>query len=163
LTREMRRLLDWRGLLGWLGWALFARPWFALVGSGTKGAYLEGFFLQHNKDPVLAPLEGDSGPGYYHLGSLLGGVFPWSIFLVPALWHALKESKGQGPKSKVEEPALPPVAVKREACRFLLCWIGVYLVFFSISQTKLPNYILPLYPAAALLTAHFLERWRCGA
>jgi 4-amino-4-deoxy-L-arabinose transferase-like glycosyltransferase len=38
--------------------------------------------------------------------------------------------------------------------------MSVYLVFFSISGTKLPNYILPLYPAVALLTAWFLEDWR---
>jgi 4-amino-4-deoxy-L-arabinose transferase-like glycosyltransferase len=38
----------------------------------------------------------------------------------------------------------------------------VYFVFFTVSRTKLPNYILPLYPAVALLLARFLERWRRG-
>jgi 4-amino-4-deoxy-L-arabinose transferase-like glycosyltransferase len=47
--------------------------------------------------------------------------------------------------------------------RFLWCWIAVYLVFFSLSATKLPNYVLPIYPPAALLTARFLDRWRRGA
>jgi 4-amino-4-deoxy-L-arabinose transferase-like glycosyltransferase len=35
-------------------------------------------------------------------------------------------------------------------------------VFFSVSRTKLPNYILPIYPAIALLTGRFLEQWRRG-
>ena len=35
------------------------------------------------------------------------------------------------------------------AHRFLLCWVVVYLVFFSAAATKLPNYILPIYPAMA--------------
>jgi 4-amino-4-deoxy-L-arabinose transferase-like glycosyltransferase len=38
----------------------------------------------------------------------------------------------------------------------------VCFAFFSFSRTKLPNYILPVYPAVALLTARFLERWRRG-
>jgi hypothetical protein len=44
----------------------------------------------------------------------------------------------------------------------LWCWIAVYLVFFTFSSTKLPNYILPIYAPIAILTARFLERWRTG-
>jgi hypothetical protein len=47
--------------------------------------------------------------------------------------------------------------------RFLICWFAAYLVFFSAAATKLPNYVLPLYPAIAILTARFLTRWRSGA
>ncbi|MBN9118459.1 MAG: glycosyltransferase family 39 protein [Planctomycetes bacterium] len=47
--------------------------------------------------------------------------------------------------------------------RFLICWFAAYLVFFSAAATKLPNYMLPVYPVLAVLTARFLERWRTGA
>src|SRR5207249_4725906 len=47
--------------------------------------------------------------------------------------------------------------------RFLVCWFAAYLVFFSLVSTKLPNYVLPLYPAVAILTARFLVRWRDDA
>ena len=43
-----------------------------------------------------------------------------------------------------------------------MCWVAAYLVFFSLAATKLPNYVLPLYPALAILTANFLVRWRDG-
>jgi 4-amino-4-deoxy-L-arabinose transferase-like glycosyltransferase len=46
--------------------------------------------------------------------------------------------------------------------RFLVCWFAAYLVFFSAAATKLPNYMLPVYPALAILTARFLTRWRAG-
>jgi 4-amino-4-deoxy-L-arabinose transferase-like glycosyltransferase len=39
---------------------------------------------------------------------------------------------------------------------FLLSWIGVFLVFFSLAATKLPNYIVPCYPALALLTGWWI-------
>ncbi|MBX9622397.1 MAG: glycosyltransferase family 39 protein [Gemmataceae bacterium] len=46
--------------------------------------------------------------------------------------------------------------------RFLVCWVAAYLVVFSLVSTKLPNYVLPVYPALAVLTARFLVRWRDG-
>jgi 4-amino-4-deoxy-L-arabinose transferase-like glycosyltransferase len=51
---------------------------------------------------------------------------------------------------------------QHRAFRFLICWFASYLVFFSIAATKLPNYVLPLYPALAILTARLLTRWREG-
>ena len=49
-----------------------------------------------------------------------------------------------------------------EAYRLLLCWFAAYLVVFSIAATKLPNYVLPLYPAMAILTARMLAQWVAG-
>jgi 4-amino-4-deoxy-L-arabinose transferase-like glycosyltransferase len=54
------------------------------------------------------------------------------------------------------------VGSAQRAHRFLVCWFAAYLVFFSAAATKLPNYVLPLYPALAILTARFLTRWRAG-
>jgi 4-amino-4-deoxy-L-arabinose transferase-like glycosyltransferase len=48
------------------------------------------------------------------------------------------------------------------AYRFLICWIAAYLLFFTAAATKLPHYILPIYPAMAILTARFLTGWRKG-
>jgi 4-amino-4-deoxy-L-arabinose transferase-like glycosyltransferase len=55
-----------------------------------------------------------------------------------------------------------PAPDDRPAIQFLVCWFAVYFVFFSASGTKLPNYILPLYPAVALATGWCLDRWRRG-
>jgi hypothetical protein len=41
---------------------------------------------------------------------------------------------------------------------FLLCWLAAMLVFFSFSRSKLPNYILPLYPAALIIAARLIHR-----
>src|SRR5216683_76190 len=74
------------------------------------------------------------------------GLLPWSAFLAPVVGYAFK---------KVQDEQ-----VYAGALRLLGCWIGVYFVFFSLSGTKLPNYILPLYPAVAILIARFLDGWR---
>jgi 4-amino-4-deoxy-L-arabinose transferase-like glycosyltransferase len=43
-----------------------------------------------------------------------------------------------------------------------VCWVGVYVITFSLARTKLANYITPCYPAAALLIGAFVERWIAG-
>jgi 4-amino-4-deoxy-L-arabinose transferase-like glycosyltransferase len=80
------------------------------------------------------------------------GFAPWSVFLGPVAWSALgRRARADAP---VEATSLPA------PYRFLWCWIAVYAVFFSLSATKLPNYVLPIYPPLALLTGRFLDRWR---
>src|SRR5207302_6149063 len=91
----------------------------------------------------LAPMERHAGPAWFYLPALVVGFTPWCVFLGPALWYAVKEWR-------------------EGACRFLLIWLAVWVGFFSLAQTKLPNYVLPAYPALALLTGRFLDRWRRG-
>ena len=105
-------------------------------------------------------MENHSGsPLYYYVLILLLGFAPWSIFFALSIWNAVKEC---------QTPNLNPQAASlkfedmRPAFRFLLCWFVVYFLAFSAASTKLPNYILPLYPAVALLVGRFLDRWRRG-
>jgi 4-amino-4-deoxy-L-arabinose transferase-like glycosyltransferase len=151
---QFRRLFDRRLLLGVLAFSLVALPWYGWVGAETKGEFLRRFFFTHNVGRYLGPMENHGGPFFYYVLVLLAGFAPWSVFFGPALWYAVKALR-------VAE-GFPSPAVGRPTFRFLWCWIGVYLVFFSLGGTKLPNYILPLYPPTALLSAYFLDGWRRG-
>src|SRR5205807_6493273 len=82
-------------------------------------------------------------------------VFPWLVFTVTAIFAAGKDAiaKLRRPRPSVssdekEEDWLPV---------FLLLWMAIPIIFFSISRSKLPGYILPAIPAAALLTANYLH------
>jgi 4-amino-4-deoxy-L-arabinose transferase-like glycosyltransferase len=152
-SRQLRRLFDWRWLPGILVFGLVMVPWYAWVGAETRGNFLKGFFLTHNVDRYLSPMEGHHGNPAYYVLVLLVGFAPWSAFLGLAVWDSLRPS-AIGRESKTD---------RRQPICFLWCWIVVYFAFFSFSRTKLPNYILPIYPAVALLSARFLERWRRGA
>jgi 4-amino-4-deoxy-L-arabinose transferase-like glycosyltransferase len=83
--------------------------------------------------------------------------------VVPPVAHA-PGSENTSPQREQgnSSTALSARPGERHAVAYLWCWIVVYFAFFSVSRTKLPNYILPMYPAVALLTARFLERWRRG-
>jgi 4-amino-4-deoxy-L-arabinose transferase-like glycosyltransferase len=151
------RLLFERGVwLGVLAFLLVALPWYAWVGAETKCEFLRGFILRHNIGRFQSTMENHGGSVFYYPLVLAVGLGPWSAFLGLAGWYGIKGLRGA--------PAAPPVTPDdpRLRFRFLWCWAGVYLVFFSLSGTKLPNYILPLYPPVALLLGHFLDGWRQG-
>jgi 4-amino-4-deoxy-L-arabinose transferase-like glycosyltransferase len=156
-NREWRRLFDPRLAWGVLAFLLVAGPWVALVTAETRGEWAAKFFRDENVNRFLSPQESHTGPVFYYLVALAVLFAPWSCFLGGTLWYAVKEARQPSPGA-----ALPGLAPDQRANRFLLCWFLAYLVFFSAAQTKLPNYIAPLYPAAALLTALFLVRWRDG-
>jgi 4-amino-4-deoxy-L-arabinose transferase-like glycosyltransferase len=153
-SRRWRPLLDRRLGQGALAFLLVALPWYIWVGVETKWQFLRGFLAQHNVGRFLNPMESHSGPIYYYLIVLALGLAPWSVFLGPAVWFGVKEGRAD----RAEEEAPSP----RLAYGFLWCWIGVYLVFFSLARTKLPNYLLPVYPPLAVVIARFLDRWRRG-
>ncbi len=148
-NRELSRLFDRRMLWGALAFLLVAGPWYGLVTSETRGAWAKAFFLNENVNRALTSMEDHRGPFFYHAAALFALFAPWSIFLIGSLWYGVKA-------------ASTPTADGGRAHRFLICWFAAYLLCFSLVQTKLPNYVLPLYPALAILTARFLVRWREG-
>jgi 4-amino-4-deoxy-L-arabinose transferase-like glycosyltransferase len=153
---QLRRLRDRRLVGAVLLFLATALPWYAWVTVETKADFLRGFILRHNVERYLSPLEHHSGPPFYYGAVLAIGFAPWSAFLGLACWAALGCRARQDPIAQPDRKGLP------DAYRFLWSWIGVYLVFFSLASTKLPNYILPAYAPLAVLTARFLERWRRG-
>jgi 4-amino-4-deoxy-L-arabinose transferase-like glycosyltransferase len=150
--RQLRRLLDRRLLGGVVLFVLTAAPWYIWVVLETKGQWLRGFWLKHNQGRFLGAMENHSGPVVYYLLVLIIGLAPWSVFLGAALWESWRRLRAlaAGPTPD-PEPADEPRALTPAAVRFLYCWVVVYLVFFSLARTKLPNYILPLYPALAVM------------
>ena len=128
-------------------WLAIAAPWYIWVGTETKFAWHKGFFLQHNLGRFSAPMENHAGPFWYYLPVILGGTFPFSSFLGLPILAWRKEVPGE---------RLLPSAI------FVGAWLAVPLVVFSISRTKLPNYVLPAYPALALCLGMGMVAWRRG-
>ncbi|MCC6798390.1 MAG: glycosyltransferase family 39 protein [Candidatus Hydrogenedentes bacterium] len=75
-------------------------------------------------------------PPYYYLENLPVNLFPWTLFLPWTVWFAWKRRS------------------ENDAIRLLLCWILPAMIFFSISSGKRAVYLLPLFPALAVLVAY---------
>jgi 4-amino-4-deoxy-L-arabinose transferase-like glycosyltransferase len=159
--KEWRRLLD-RRLVSAAGlFLLVAGPWYALVASETRGEWVKAFIGRENLERFARPMEGHGGPFFYYLLVLPVFFLPWSLWLIPVLEHAWQQVVGRARRSlALAEPSTAGEAEDPRPYRFLVCWIGVYLLVFSAAATKLPNYIFPLYPALALLTGRFFVRWQ---
>ena len=123
-----------------------AMPWYVAVGLKTDGAWLRGFLGDHNVGRFLGAKENHSGPIVYYVIALFMGCFPWSVFLPSAVWQL--------------RTRLVKCDSWGDSDRFVACWAGVWFVFFSFASTKLPNYVLPMYPALALISARYLHDWQ---
>ncbi len=128
--------------------AAIALPWYLAVGVKTNGDWLRGFFLEHNLQRALFAKENHTGFPFYHLYQLVAihlGCFPWSVFLPIAVLQM---------KVRLEDSAR-----WRDSDRLLACWSVVWFLVFSLVSTRLPNYLLPIYPAVALILARYFYDW----
>jgi 4-amino-4-deoxy-L-arabinose transferase-like glycosyltransferase len=125
--------------------AMVALPWYVAITWRTDGQWLAQFVTKYNLGPFIKPFLGHRGPFYYHFVVVLIGLFPWSVFLGPTIANAYRALRGRGRD-------LPSYVL-------LICWIGVFFGFWSMCSTKLPHYVLPAYPALAILTGCFLHAW----
>lgn len=153
-ARQVRKLWDSRLFAAALAFIAVAAPWYVMVTLDTKGKWLQAFVMKENFDRFQNPADGHRGSPFYHVVFLFALFAPWSTFLVPTFWQAIRESR--------RRTAEPGETDTPDKYRFLIVWFLTYLIFFSVAATKLPNYVLPMYPALAILTARWLDRWRTG-
>jgi 4-amino-4-deoxy-L-arabinose transferase-like glycosyltransferase len=138
-------LRNWRIMPGIVIAAAVSLPWFWLAFRQNGFAFISTFFINHNLARYITGIHHHSQPTLYYLPILLGLFFPWSG------WFTLLFSKSplQGFRRRREwDPAMV----------FLVCWAIFPLIFFSISDSKLPGYILPSLPPLALILGVRISR-----
>ncbi|RIJ47669.1 glycosyltransferase family 39 protein [Maribellus luteus] len=114
-------------------------PWFFLNGLQTDWEWTRGFFLKHNLHRFSYTMEGHDGFFLVPLLYVFLGLLPFAVFLPQAIVYAFK---------------------KRENDFVLFALIAAISIvaFFSVSQTKLPNYTVPAYPFGAFFIALFITQ-----
>lgn len=122
-------------------------PWMVLLVAAHGPAFFYEFFIVNNFGRYANGLTNtQSHSPFYYLVVLMLGFFPWVMILPKALPAAFKNARkvlaGTDPAK-----ALPALAA---------VWAIVYVAFFSFSQTKLAHYIVPAYPALAILAGWWL-------
>jgi 4-amino-4-deoxy-L-arabinose transferase-like glycosyltransferase len=144
VTRDFR---PWKRLHVPSGLALFlllAAPWFVIV-SLRNPEFARFFFIHEHFERFLTTEHRRTGAWWYFLPLLAFGLLPWTgVFLwkLRSAWRA------------------PPVPREFAWQKFCLIWSAFVLVFFSLSGSKLPSYILPIFPAAALVIGMQLAELR---
>lgn len=139
--RLWRRLHLGKGLLLF---AVIALPWFVAV-SLRNPDFFHFFFIHEHFERFLTKEAHRVQPWYFFFVILFAGMLPWSLTMLGALRHAWRADGATA-------------AFKPQ--RLLLIWSVFIFVFFSISDSKLPSYILPIFPSLALLIGAYLTRLR---
>ena len=130
---------DWRvwpRMQWWLGlplFALIAVPWHVMVHMRNP-EWAHFYFIHEHFERFTTTEHKRTGAWWYFLPLLAAGALPWTSLLPQALVQGWRQDAGHfRPR------------------RFLVLWAGFIFLFFSLSGSKLPGYILPVFPALALL------------
>jgi 4-amino-4-deoxy-L-arabinose transferase-like glycosyltransferase len=119
--------------------ALIAIPWYVAVHVATNGEFTREFFFRHNLNRFGEPMEGHGGIFLLIPMMVFIGLLPVSVFSVEA-----------GKKFR---------SIRKNALTQLSLYAVIaFIVFFSISGTKLPNYPMPCYPFMAVLLGYWIDK-----
>src|SRR5438445_6320955 len=135
----------WKRLHLIKGLALFfviTTPWFVLI-SLKNPEFPHFFFIHEHFQRFTSKIHHRYGPPYYFLPILLLGIIPWLGVFFQSLWNGAHERNA---------------AAGFQPKKMLLIWSVFIFCFFSISDSKLPSYILPIFPSIALLIACHLDK-----
>jgi len=114
-------------------------PWYWLNFKASDGLWTEGFFFKHNLQKFSDTMEGHGGFFLMPLIMVIAGLLPLGIFCIHAMFLGWKQRSNQ-------------------VLLFCLSIVLGVLIFFSFSQTKLPNYTAPAYPFIAILIGFLLSK-----
>ncbi len=127
-------------------------PWYVLVILENGQTYIDSFFGYHNFQRFTDVVNDHDAPWYFYILVILIGFAPLSIYLPSAIaqlqvwrrrfWQKQLRSKQLG--------------------LFAFFWFAVIFLFFTIAVTKLPSYVIPLLPAAAILVGLYWSSYQAA-
>jgi 4-amino-4-deoxy-L-arabinose transferase-like glycosyltransferase len=136
-------LREMRPLTGLLITLCLSLPWYVLVIWRNGENYINSFFGYHNVERFTSVVNRHSAPWYFYFIIVLLGFAPYSVYL-PLAMARLKFWQRNYWRSQERSSQLG---------LFAFFWFITIFGFFTIAVTKLPSYVLPLMPAAAILVA----------
>ena len=115
-------------------------PWFVLVALRNP-EFLEFFFIHEHLQRFTQDAHSRTGPIYYFVPLLFIGLLPWVLHIPGSILQAWNERRREFSSGWL-----------------LVCWSVMIFAFFSVSHSKLPGYIIPIFPALALLIGKRLDQ-----
>jgi 4-amino-4-deoxy-L-arabinose transferase-like glycosyltransferase len=151
-TGRWRLLREMRLLTGIPLFLLVCAPWFIAV-SLKNPEFPHFFFIREHFQRFTSKIHHRYKPVWFFVPVLLTCLLPWTLFLPSTLRRIWHERRADGADARL----------------YLIIWAGVVFAFFSVSSSKLIPYVLPVFPALALLVGERLaaaldgdDRWLRG-
>jgi 4-amino-4-deoxy-L-arabinose transferase-like glycosyltransferase len=141
--------LRWRNLPIWIcAFFVVAAIWYLPVTMKHGWQFINEFFIEHHFKRYLTNTYGHPQPVYFFVFIAIAGVLPWTCFLL----SAFARIRSLQPRKSELDSLLTLAWV----------WFFIPLIFFSISGSKLPGYLLPVFPALAIILGAELARFLSG-
>lgn len=128
---------------GLLWFFVISVPWHVLAQLHNP-EFFHYYFIHQHFERFLTPISHRPGPPWYFVPVVLLGFFPWS----PFLFQAVAANVAFGRETRQH----------RDLELFLFLWAALIFLFFSVSDSKLIPYVLPIFPALALLVGRYFSR-----
>ena len=135
IKKDIKFLFDRCFIWGFLLFCLISLPWYALMYKLYDNAFIHEFFYNDHYRRIIEAEHRGNDTWYFYPFSMVGCIFPWSIFLVAALFSLPKYLKQKDNSFYV----------------FLICLICVVFAVFQGAHSKLVSYIFPLFAALGLI------------
>jgi 4-amino-4-deoxy-L-arabinose transferase-like glycosyltransferase len=133
-------------------------PWFVALWHQAGTEYLEVFFVHNHLQRFLPGVfagkisgstSGHHNPFYYYVTNFPGAFLPWSILLMPVLFHAFSKS--------VHSTVATGIGLPKKGLLFVKCWFLAGIIFLSAASTKRILYLMPVFAPIATLTALYID------
>lgn len=147
-ARDSRIIIRTLWIPGILLFFLVALPWYVAV-EVRNPEFFRFFILEHNLARFGTDLYHHRQPFWFFLPVTALGLLPWLVFVITAAVETVRGWRAE--RTALFEPG-------DALSFFLVLWLVVPVVFFSLSQSKLPGYTLPALPAGPMLVAEYLRR-----
>ncbi|MBP2632820.1 MAG: hypothetical protein H6Q70_3448 [Firmicutes bacterium] len=141
VTNNLKELTRIKLPLGIVIFSITALPWYIIMYHLHGSIFIDTFLGFHNLTRFTTPEHPSGVVWYYYIPVLLIGFFPWNALLIQSIYHSFIHYRD-----------------KFSELIFLNIWFIVVFLFFSISQTKLVSYILPMYPPMAMLVGWYIDK-----
>jgi len=137
--REWRRLFE-LAPLALISFAVYL-PWFVACAHAMGSDNILYELYAQNLARFFSGSRGHGQPVYYYLVQIWIDLLPWGPLLPFAIWWTVRTGRYKQPNTQL-----------------MLWWFGTFLVFLSMAVTKRQLYMLPAYPAAAMLLAPWIAK-----
>ena len=159
LRREwsiLRRSIWMPGIALYLAMVL---PWFIAV-QHRNPQFFSVFFLEHNLQRFATDRFRHGQPLWFYIPITLMALLPWAVLAITALADAIRDSVAEWRARRSKHHYVGNPRAGDAFPEFLVLWALFPILFFSISRSKLPGYILPAIPPLTILTGDYLNRIR---
>ncbi|ADY72785.1 glycosyl transferase family 39 [Desulfurobacterium thermolithotrophum DSM 11699] len=123
---------------------LIVAPWYVAIFKKHGYQFFKDFIIFHNIHRFTSKVPGHPTEWWYYLANYFWLYLPWSFFFPFALYRVFKRKE----------------SITDNVLNFSLVWFFTVVIFFQIAHTKLAHYLLPSFPAFAVITSWYLSKFK---